>query len=503
MGIRLDGGSNLPSYLQIRNQLREQILRGDLAPGTRLTPERKMAQVLGVSRTTVVAAYDELLAEGLVEARVGHGTVVMGRGAGREGMTTQSIAWSACFSQIGQRLQESATWEALELRRLCCRSDITSLAMGSPDSDLIPIQQFNQAWETVLSREGPEAFDYGRVEGLDSLRELIAARMRRQQISTRTEDVMIINGSTQGLDFLLRLLTEPGDTVIAEVPTYFGSLQAFQAQGVRVIGVPVDQSGMQVERVEFLLARYRPRLIYTNPTFQNPTGTTMSLERRERLLTLAQRYQVPIVEDDPFSALSFDEPPPPAIKSLDHDGHVLYLGTFSKCLSPGVRVGWLVAPPPVIELAGMFRRVADMQPNTLTQYLVAEFIERGWLDEHVGKVRHIYAARSRAMDEALRRHMPSGARWHNPAGGMFLWLELPERVTDQDLLSEAIQRGVVFLPGHLMYPARGRRHAARLNFSVPDEETIGRGVAVLAASLKQLLKHREEEPKQTAPSSIV
>jgi len=503
MAVRLDGASNLPSYLQIRNQLREQILRGDLAPGTRLAPERKMAQELGVSRTTVVAAYDELLAEGLIEARVGRGTVVVGAGPGREGVATQPIAWPAHFSQIGQHLQESATPEYLALREMCCQSEIDSLAMGSPDPDLIPVQQFNQAWETVLSREASEALDYSCVDGIDSLRELIAARMARQQASIRAEDVMIMNGATQGLDFLLRLLTEPGDTVIAEAPTYFGALQSFQAQGLRVIGVPMDQDGMQVERVEFLLARYRPRLIYTSPTFQNPTGTTLSLERREKLLAVSQRYQVPIVEDDAFGELFFDAPPPPPIKALDRDGHVLYLGTFSKSLSPGVRVGWLAAPPPVIELVGMLRRVVDMQPNTLGQYLVAEFIARGWLDEHVDKVRRIYAARCQTMDEALKRHMPAEVKWNKPDGGMFLWLELPERVTDQDLFSAAVQRGVSFLPGYLMYPTRARRHAGRLNFSVPDEETIDHAVALLGASLKQLMKHQEKEPKQVAPSSIV
>jgi 2-aminoadipate transaminase len=273
---------------------------------------------------------------------------------------------------------------------------------------------------------------------------------------------------------------------------------------VRLIGVPLDEQGMDVERVEFLLTRYRPRFIYTVPTYQNPTGTTMSLERRERLLTLAQRYQVPVVEDDPFGDLYFHQPPPPPIKTLDRYGHVLYLSTFSKNLAPGLRVGWLVAPGPLVERAVLLNRVTELQPNTVGQHLVVEFARQGWLEEQIGLARSIYSGRCQAMDAALQRHRLPNLRWIVPEGGMFLWLRLPDRVNAHDLLVETGQQGVVFLPGSLMYPAGGPRNVCRLNFSVPNQEAIGQGIATIAAALKRLLRRPvEASDQQLATSPIV
>ena len=507
MNLQLDRESRLPAYVQIRNQLRERILRGDLPPGTRLPPEREMARRLGVSRTTVVSAYDELEAEGLVTAHVGRGTVVVGLTSPLQGEAgvIQPIAWPAHFSALGQRVRESQTAELLMVCQLSNRPGITSLATGLPDSTLMPVDRLRQAWEAVLDRVGTDAVGCCPPQGIVApLRELIATRLARYGISADPEGIAVISGARQGLDLLLRLLTEPGDAVITEAPTYFGALQAFRTQGLRVLCVPLDRDGMEVERVEFLLARYRPRLIYTVPTYQNPTGATMSLKRRERLLALAQQYQVPIVEVDPFSELYFDEPPPPPIKALDHCGHVLYLGTFSKCLSPGIRVGWLAAPQPMVELAIQLKVLADLHTNTMGQYLMVEFAQRGWLDEHVAMVRATYAARCQAMDAALRRHLPRSAKWNTPGGGLFLWLELPEQVTAHDLLIETGRRGVAFLPGHLLYPANGRRNVCRLNFSATDQETIERGVAVLGSALRQLMRRRAETPaEQTTVSPIV
>jgi len=490
MNLQLDRGRRVPVYVQIRNQLRERILRGDLPPGTRLPPEREMARRLGVSRTTVVNAYDELVAEGLVEAHVGRGTIVVGPQAAWTGGASpiRPINWQAHFSPLGQRLRDSASAELLALRQLSTQQRDVSFAFGLPDPTLMPLDRLRQAWDAALSRARAGIVGSCSIQGLVALRESIAAHLEQQDISVSPENVMVVSGSQQGLGFLLRLLTEPGDTVITGAPTYFGALQTFQAHGLRVLGVPVDRNGMEVERVEFLLARYRPRLIYTVPTYQNPTGATMNSERREKLLTLAQRYQIPIIEDDPFSLLYFDEPPPLPIKAFDEAGHVLYLSTFSKYLGLGLRIGFLVAPRPVTQLAIQLKRVTDLQSNTVAQHLIVEFAQRGWLDEQIARARAVYAARCRTMDAALRRHLPPGARWHTPSGGMFLWLELPEQLSASELLLEAGQRGVVFLPGHFMYPANGRRDVCRLNFSYPDEKAIERGCAALGAALRKLLR---------------
>jgi DNA-binding transcriptional MocR family regulator len=491
--LQLDPESKLPAYVQIRNQLRDQILQGDLPGGTQLPPERTLAQSLGISRTTVVSAYGELKAEGLVKGHVGRGTIVVG---GAAWMDVQPIAWPAHFSGLGRRIARYAQPTELLSLRLSAHPVTVSFALGLPDPALLPPERIQQAWEAVVGRLGAAAVGACPVQGTLAMREVIAARARERGVAVVPEGVTVVNGSQHGLDLLLRLLVEPGDTVLVEVPTYFGALQCFQSWGVRIIGVPVDEAGMDVERVELLLARYRPRFIYTVPTYQNPTGATMSLERRERLLALAQQYQVPIVEDDPFSDLYFDEPPPPPIKALDRHGHVLYLGTFSKNLAPGLRVGWLVAPSPVIERAALLNGVAELHPNTVGQHLVVEFAQRGWLEELIAQARTAHKARCQAMDAELRRHRLPGMRWTVPGGGLFLWLQLPEQVDAQDLLAETAQRGVVFLPGSLMYPADGPRNVCRLNFSIPDREAIKQGIATITDALRKLPRRPTETPEE-------
>jgi 2-aminoadipate transaminase len=495
MHVQLDPESELPAYVQIRNQLRDRILRGDLSVGARLPPERTLARTLGVSRTTVVSAYDELEAEGLVQGHVGRGTVVVGAPPRPD---VQPIAWPAHFSGLGRRLAQRATAaELLTLHRLSIQPGVISLALGLPDPALLPPERLRLAWEAIVERLGATAVGVCPVQGTAAVREVITSRMRERGVKVDPEGIVVVNGSQHGLGLLVRLLAEPGETVLVETPTYFGAVQSFLAWGLRLVGVPIDRDGMDVEQAEFLLARYRPRFIYTGPTYQNPTGATMSLERRERLLVLAQQYQVPIVEDDPFGDLYFHEPPPPPIRALDRDGHVLYLSTFSKNLAPGLRVGWLVAPGPVAERVAVLNQVTELLPNTVGQHLVAEFAQRGWLDEQIAQARATYSSRCQVLDAALHRHRLPGMQWAVPEGGMFLWLQLPAPVDAHDLLTDTGRKGVVFLPGSLMYPADGPRNVCRLNFSVPDPEAIEQGVATIAASVGQML--RRPSDKADAP----
>ena len=499
--LELDPESKLPAYVQIRNQLHQRIVQGDLPSGERLPPERELARSLGVSRTTVVSAYGELKAEGLVQGHVGRGTIVVGGAAWTD---AQPVAWPAYFSETGRRIARYAQPVELVSLRLSSHPVVVSLALGMPDPALLSPERLKQAWEAVVGRLGAAAVGPCSVQGIPAVRELISTRARERGVEVSPESVTVVNGSQHGLDLLLRLLVEPGDTVLVEVPTYFVALQCFQSRGVRIIGVPMDENGMDVERVELLLARYRPRLIYTVPTYQNPTGATMSLKRRERLLTLAQRYQVPIVEDDPFGDLYFDEPPPLPIKALDRHGHVLYLSTFSKSLAPGLRVGWLVAPGPVVERAALLNGMAELHPNTVGQHLVVEFARRGWLEEQIAQARTTYKARCQAMIAALQHHRLRGMCWAEPGGGMFLWLQLPEQVDAQDLLAETVRQGVAFLPGSLMYPADGPHNVCRLNFSVPDETAIEQGIATIVTAARQLLRRPAGAPEgQVVISPIV
>jgi len=495
--LQLDPNVKRPAYAQIRDHYRDRIGAGDLPGGRRLPPERELAATLGVSRTTVVRAYDELRAEGWIERHVGRGTIVARR---QEALDVQPVAWPACFSGIGRRIPRHAEASERLSSLLRGRSVEISLAHGLPDPALISTERLSEAWNAIVDRLGTAVVGSCPVQGIPEIRELVSARSSARELRVRPDDVTIVNGSQHGLDLLLRLLVEPGDTVLVEVPTYFVALQCFQSRGLRILGVPTDDRGMDVDRVELLLSRYRPRLIYTVPTYQNPTGSTLSLERRERLLALAQKYQVPILEDDPFGDLHFDEPPPPPIKALDRHGHVLYLSTFSKSLAPGLRVGWLVAPEPVADRASRLNGMAELHPNTAGQHLVVEFARRGWLDELIERARTAYAARSAAMDAALRKARVPGFRWTPPGGGLFQWLELPESVDAYRLLERTLDQGVSFVPGAMMYPAAGRRNVCRLSFSGPDEEAIARGIATIAAATKRMIRRPGDVP-ETEPVS--
>ncbi len=487
--LEIDAQSDVPTYLQIFQQLREQILRGDLPGGFQLPPERALARDLGLSRTTVVNAYGELKAEGLASAHVGRGTIVEAPPAN---LGPHPIAWPVHLSALGHRLTRYPHTTDLPALRLSGRPDVVSFAMGLPDPALVSPERLIIAWQAIVEQFGSMSVNVCPPQGLSSVREVIARRMERRGVSVAPEHIIVVNGSQHGLDLLLRLLVEPGDTILTEIPTYFGALRCFQAWGVRIIGAPVDEQGMDIDRVEPLLARYHPKFIYTVPAYQNPTGATMSLERRQRLLALAQRYQIPIVEDDPFSDLYFDDPPPSPLKALDRHGHVLYLSTFSKCLAPGLRVGWLAAPLPIVHHAALLNQITELQPNTVGQRLVVEFARRGWLEEQIGQARAMYRERCRVMDVALRRIQTPGLHWMTPKGGMFLWLQLPDLLTSRALLEETARQNVIFLPGDLMYPSDGPSNACRLNFSIPDASAIKRGVEAIATALSELLDRPAE-----------
>jgi len=481
--FKIDPEAKAPAYIQIRDHFRQRIGQGDLPNGRRLPAERELASRLGVSRTTVVRAYDELKAGGWVRGHVGRGTIVAFEHAG---LDVQPVAWPACFSGMARRIARHAETAERLSTQLRGRPLDVSFAQGLPDPNLLPSEWLTEAWGRIVDRLGTAAVGSCPVRGTPAVRELVSQRSRQRQLDVDPESITMVNGSQHGLDLLLRVLVEPGDTVLVEVPTYYVALQSFLSRGLRILGVPVDEHGMDVERVELLLSRYRPRLIYTVPTYQNPTGATMSLERRERLLALAQQYQVPIVEDDPFGDLHYDTPPPPPIKALDKHGHVLYLSTFSKSVAPGLRVGWLIAPDPVADRAAQLNGMAELHPNTMGQHIVAEFAERGRLNKLVSRARTTYRARSQAMDRALRDARLPDVRWTLPGGGLFVWLELPKSIDASHLLERTLDRGVAFLPGGLMFPTGTPRNVCRLNVSVPDEAAIERGIGVLATCVKQL-----------------
>jgi DNA-binding transcriptional MocR family regulator len=478
MKIQLDRGSPTPIYLQIVQRLREQILGGMFPEGGRLPPSRKLAETLGINRSTVVQAYNVLWSEGLVESRVGRGTVVRPPADVEPDETPISPPpWRMLFVPEPETVEQ----EVRGLLELFSHENVISLAAGLPPPELYPMEEIERVTRDVLAREGRALLQWCPVEGYLPLRKLVADRM--PGLSPR--EVLILTGSTQGLFLLARTLIEPGDSVIVEAPTYLGALKAFQSVGARLVGVPVDEKGANMKMLGNVLARTNPKFIYTIPEFQNPTGTSMSLDRRRALLDLAYRYRIPVVEDDPYSPLRYDADPLPSLKDLDTRGHVIHLSTYSKILCPGLRVGWLAAQKPVIERLTATKYLLDILTNTLSQAMVFELSRLGLLEEHMERMRREYRKRRDAMIAALERHCPD-LSFIRPEGGYFIWCRLPKGLSAKELLKEALGRGVSFLIGEIFYPDGRGQDRIRLTFTSQPPSAIEEGVRALGEALRHL-----------------
>lgn len=541
--IELDRGPDAaPLYAQIRERLALLIRRGDLSVGTRLPPERELAEMLHVNRTTVVRAYSDLAAAGLVHAHVGRGTVVQ---AAREPMKSlhqvsfagrnasslpAAFAWASYLREtgasapadvgMGGSLQPISLINRPEISQgdtlladvvaLAARDDVISLAAGTPDPAFYPVDEFCTLLTAQLRADGGHLLQHCPIEGLESLRASLALWLNRRWQELRQasgllarrgmllepEHLMVLSGSQQGLWLVARGLLAPGDTVLVETPTYLGALRVFAAAGLRTVGVACDDEGMEPEALRGALERYRPRLIYCLPTFQNPSGTTMSLSRRQMLLELAQRYQTPILEDDPYGELFYSEQPPPPLTTLDQSGLVLYLGTCSKMLFPGIRLGWIAAPRPVIAQLGLLRQYIDLHANTPGQVALDGFLRKGVLDAHLARVRERYREKRDLLSDALETTTHGLLHWRRPAGGYYLWCALEGGLQARDVQEEAARLGVAFVPGDAFYPSAGGEAHLRLNFTGPDAASLKEGARRLGVALERLTRRarRQEHP---------
>lgn len=387
------------------------------------------------------------------------------------------------------RAFESSPWsEATDLIK--DRPDAIYFGDGAPSRDVQPFARLQQAaahaWE-----DAPGNLSYGELAGYAPLRELISRRMHVRGIDAAPESIMITNGSQQGIDLIARLMIDAGDPILVEGPTYIGAMQTFDAYEVDYVVIPMDDQGIDVEALDArldTLAR-KPKLLYTIPAFQNPTGAAMSAARREALLDLAERRGLLILEDDPYGELWFDQPPTPALRA-DHP-QVIYLGSFSKTIAPGLRVGWMAPPAELLELLLMAKEGTDIHSNriaTRTVYHAAE----GFLDDHVAQLRGFYAARRDALHEELRRALPSEVEWTVPGGGFFIWLRLPEGASANKMLVTAARYDVAFLPGSWFYPAGDVKYnEMRLSFSSLPTERLREGARRLGAAAHDFLRNEE------------
>ena len=408
-----------------------------------------------------------------------------------------STAWTSRYAQRTRGIKSSAIRELLKITQ---RPEVISFAGGLPASDVFPTERFREACHKVLDQQAHLALQYGATEGYEPLRGMIARHIARYGIQARTENVLITSGSQQALDLIGKLLINTGDRVLVEAPTYLGALQAFNVYGAEYVSVPSDEDGLRTEELEAPL-RSGPKFMYVLPNFQNPGGTTLAEGRRHELVLVADRYGIPIIEDDPYGQLRYEGEHLTPLVVLDREnlrrdngysiGNVIYLSTFSKTLAPGLRLGWIVAPPDVIAKLVQLKQGADLHTSTFAQIVAYEVARDGFLDEHVKLISRVYHERRDVMLEALAEHFPPQVTWTRPKGGLFLWVELAEGMDAQRLFETALRENVAFVPGDSFYAPDGHQEAGRrhlrLNFSAAPPEQIREGIRRLSLAVKRQL----------------
>lgn len=466
--------------------------------------------MLGVHRTTVANAYAELESEGLIQGHVGRGTFIKSNGNGLK-ITPPAppvlngghgIRWELLFA-------DERGGEALSRLTASAPDDALSFVIARPADEFFPVDELLACVTSALRHEAKEVLNLGPSDGYPRLKESLLEMLRREGIPAKDENLLVTDGCQQSLDLISKAFVRPGDAVILENPTYPGAVAIFTGARARCLAVPVKTHaepgsalGIDVEALEATLAANRVKLIVLTPDFQNPTGTSMPLASRRKVLELAARHQVPVVEDHIYGRLHAREERVPSLKQLDRSNLVIHIDSFAKVAFPGLRVGWIVAPPAAIERLRIVKQVTDLHTDQLAQATLAEFLRRGLLSKHLTKMRKVYASRLVALDEALRKYMPEGTQWTRPEGGMCLWMELPPGFDASELLIHVKERGVLFAPGRYFYVQNPLPNTLRLGFAALDEKQITRGVATLAELLRVEMKKRERGVRRAERSRV-
>lgn len=368
-----------------------------------------------------------------------------------------------------------------EILKVTAQPEVISFAGGLPAPELFPVNAVRAAADHVLSTMGASALQYGPSEGLRVLREWIAVEVRRRGIAATADEVLVTVGSQQVLDLVGKLFLNAGDVVLTENPTYLAAIQAFQTQEAKFVPVPTDGDGLIPEALPELIQEHRPKLLYTIPNFQNPTGLTLSAKRREQLAAIAARHGLLVLEDDPYGRLRYHGVDVPPIKRWDEAGCVLYASTFSKTIAPGLRLGWVVAPAEIFSRLLILKQAGDLHTSMFDQCVAHAYLIGNDQDAHLEKIRRAYGERFAFMDARLRELMPAGFTWTKPEGGMFLWVTGPSELDGYELLRRAVAHNVAFVPGRDFFPREGGNNYLRLNFSNSAPDRIAEGVRRLAA----------------------
>lgn len=402
--------------------------------------------------------------------------------------TPTQTNWETRYAARMGRVTQSAIREIL---KLLADPSIISLAGGIPAPELFPVARLQGAYHEVLAHHAAQALQYSATEGITALREEIAKMMQAQGVPAEIDNVLITSGSQQGLDLVARVLVDPNSPVVISEPAYVGAIQALNSNEASYVSVPMDDRGMVTDHISEVFAIHHPRLVYSVPNFDNPSGTTMTLARRELLLEAAHMHGVPVIEDDPYRALRYEGRDVPGLLALDtrdrplDASNVIYLGSFSKIVTPGLRIAWVVAPRPLLQKLVLVKQGADLHTNTINQMVILNLLQSGFLKDHIETLKETYQRRRDVMLNTLQAEFPAWTSWTHPEGGMFVWVTLPEKLDCVEILKVALEHKVAFVPGNAFYATKpGCRHF-RLSFSNPSEANIAEGITRLGKVLRR------------------
>jgi DNA-binding transcriptional MocR family regulator len=487
--LESDKERNEPLYAQIMHRIEAAITSGQLPDNSRLPTNRELAALLKIDRSTVARAYLELSQSGMIESHVGRGTFVrpahLRQKSRPESKANPPMVWSEKFARASQTAYDIMSRQPATT---ALGSDMISFAGGIPTEEFYPHEQFERmVRQLVKSGQCNEMFGYSPAEGHPLLRDEVKKHLQLQGIKADDDQLLIVSGSQQAIDLVTNVLVDPQDNVLLEEPSYFWAILNFRSRQARCVAVPVDDDGLRTDALESILARQKAKLLYVMPSFQNPTGATMPIERRKRLLELAQEYCLPILEDNFVGDLNYDAPKLPPLKAMPQGQDlVIYQGTFSKALCPGLRLGWLVAPRDVMSRLRLAKRTSDLSTNSTAQIILAKYLNEGLYAAHLDGVRKIYQSRRDTMLDALKKigsYEGLRVKFSQPQGGLFVWAKLPQGLSARELLNYAEREGVTFSPGDLFFVNQDRQEYFRLCFIQTDEAVIQEGVDRLARAV--------------------
>ncbi|OYD06187.1 PLP-dependent aminotransferase family protein [Paludifilum halophilum] len=487
MNIELNRGSRIPLARQIKQAIADRILSGYFKKGARLPSVRKLAQSLRVSPVTVIHALDLLETKGLVKRIHGKGTFVY---EDENESETEQTEEPTPFP-VSDYLHRSQHWYFHQ------RESEINFSLCAVHPELLPASDLAQSIRQLAMKDPEVLVQYGEIQGDLELRRTMAKNLAREHLALSPQEVLVTNGAQQGIDLVARSFIGPGDLVVTEEPTYTAAIDAFRSRGANLLTVPMDEEGIRIDKLTALLDTYKPKLIYTIPSFQNPTGNVMSAKRRRELFDLARHTNCLILEDDPWSEIFFDKAPPPPIKSLDQSGHVIYLKGISKMLSPGCRVGFLTASGTVLHRLVAAKTHADLGNPLLNQKVILPLLQPENLSSLLKQLRTVLKKRRDTALRLLRHYAPPQIQWTIPQGGLNLWISLPERIRANSLLQEAEKRRISFLPGSSCYPGDPEWNHLRISFSYVDEGQLKEGIQKLCSILSAYLASAESRKGET------